>query len=91
MRILKIAIKIAKTSNCEVVNDAWNFHFLWTDAVIQVASVVSWTSIFTCPMIVVADFFICWLKWFGKNQTVGGVVVFPPLLLGQPFHRDFIG
>ena len=44
------------------MNDAWNFHFLWIDAVIQVACIVSWTSIFTCQMIVVTDVFI-WMVW----------------------------
>ena len=70
----------------EVVNDAWNFHFLWIDAVI-----VSLTSIFTHQMIMVADFFICWHEWFGADWAIGGIVVFPPLFLGQPFNRDLIG
>ena len=42
-------------------------------------------------MMVVADFFICWLERFSADQAVGSVVVFPQLLLGQPFHRDFVG
>ena len=33
------------------------------EEVIQVACVVSWTSIFFCQIIVVAGFFICWLEW----------------------------
>ena len=40
---------------------------------------------------VVADFFICWLEQFNADQAVGIMVVFPQLLLGQPFHRDFVG
>ena len=60
------------------------------EAVIQVACVVSWTFIFFCQMIVVEDFFICWLEWFGADRVVGHIVVFPPLFLDQPFHRDFI-
>ena len=71
------------------MNDAWSFHFLWIDVVIQVACVVSWTSMFTCQMIVVADLFICSHEWFGADGAVGGVDVFPPLFLGQSFHRDF--
>ena len=39
----------------------------------------------------VAVFFICGLEYFGEDRVVCGVVVFPPLFLGQPFHRDFIG
>ena len=79
------------TYTFEVVNDKWNFHFLWINAVIQVECVVNWTSIFTRQMIVVADFFICWLEWFDADWAVRGVIVFPPLFLGQPFHKDFIG
>ena len=41
-------------------------------------------------MMVVEDFFICWLEWFGADCAVGDVVVFPPLFLSQPFHRDFM-
>ena len=74
MRIIKIAIKIvSQTSNCEnsynkkqyifeVVNNAWNFHSPRIHAVIQVACVVSWTSIFTRQMIVVTDFFMVWRR-----------------------------
>ena len=51
----------------EVVNDAWNSHFLWIDAVIQVTCVVSWTSVFTCQMIMITDIFICWLEWFSAD------------------------
>ena len=35
--------------------------------------------------------FICWLEWFVADWADGGIVVFPQLFLGQPFHRDFIG
>ena len=59
--------------------------------VIHVSRVVSWTSIFNRQMMVVVDFFICWLEWFSTDWAVGGVVVTPPLFLGQPFHRDFLG
>ena len=38
------------------------------EAVIQVACVVSWTSIFFCQIIVVAGFFICWLEWLAISQ-----------------------
>ena len=34
------------------------FSLIWIDAVIQIACIVSWTSIFTCQMIVVMDFFL---------------------------------
>ena len=61
------------------------------EAVIQVACVVSWTSTFFCQMTVVVDFFISWLEWFSTDRIVGGIVVFSPLFLGQPFHRNFIG
>ena len=60
------------------------------EVVIQVACTASWTSIFICQMIVVTDFFICWLEWFDADQAVGGAVTFPLLFLGQPFHRNFI-
>ena len=40
------------------MNNAWNFYFLWINAVIQVACVVNWNSIFTRQMVVVAEFFI---------------------------------
>ena len=39
----------------------------------------------------VVDFFVCWLEWFGTDRKVLGIVVFPPLFLGQPFYRNFIG
>ena len=58
--------------------------------VIQVPCIVSWTSIFTSHMILILDFFICWLEWFSTDQAVGGIVVFTPLLLGQSFNRDII-
>ena len=63
------------------MNDAWSFHFFWFDAVIEVACVVSWTSLFNCQMVVVVNFYICWLEWFRTDWVVGGVVVFPPLLV----------
>ena len=54
----------------EVVNDAWNFHFLWISVVIQVACIVSWTFIFTCQMIVVADFFIIDLNGLAQMEQL---------------------
>ena len=94
-KLVILKIRISKNNSWkqytfEVVNDAWNFHFFRIDAVIQVACVVSWASIFTCQIMVVADFFICWPEWFDADRAVCGVVVFPPLFLGQLFHRDFI-
>ena len=73
----------------QVVNNAWNFHFLWINVVIQAACVVSWTSIFTNQMIVIVDFFISWLEWFGADEAVHGIFVLPPLLLGQLFSWEF--
>ena len=55
----------------------------------QVSCVVSWTPIFICQMIVVEEFCICRLEWFGADQAFGGIAVFPPLFLA--FHGDFIG
>ena len=61
---------------------------LWKQDSCEPSSSKSFTfSIFTCQVIVVADFFICWLEWFGADRAAGDVVVFPPLLLSQPFHR----
>ena len=61
---------------------------LWKQDSCEPSSSKSFTfSIFTCQMIVVADIFICWMEWFGADRTAGDVVVFPPLLLSQPFHR----
>ena len=53
--------------------------------------VVSWTFIFIFKIIMFVDFFICWFEWFRADWAVGDVIIFPPLFLGQPFHRDFIG
>ena len=47
-------------------------------------------SIFIYQIIVVVESFICWAEWFATDQAIGGIVVFPPLFLGQPFHRDLI-
>ena len=71
------------------MNKAWNFHFLWIDAVIQVACVVSWTSIFSRRMIVVVDLFIYWLEWLGTDWAVCGVVVFPLFFGGQQILYRF--
>ena len=72
---VKIAITW-KQHTSEAMNNAWNFHFLWIDVVIQVACLVCWTSIFTRQMIVVADFFIYWLECFGTDLAVRGAAVF---------------
>ena len=37
------------------------------------------------------SFFNCWLEWFDADRAVRGNVSSPPLLLGQSFHRYFIG
>ena len=61
------------------------------EVVIRVACVVNWISIFICQIIVVPEFFylLTWKIW--PDWAVSGIAVFPPLLLGHPFHRDFIG
>ena len=71
------------------MNNALNFHFLQTDLVIQVACIVSWTSIFTCQMILVAYFFICWFECFGTDWAVHCIVVFIPLFLGSAVSLGF--
>ena len=65
------------------MNNEWNFKFHCISAVIQVACVVVWTSIFILQMIVVGDFFICWLEWFGLDWAVHCIVVFPQLFLAS--------
>ena len=58
--------------------------------VIHVPCIVSCTSIFTRQMFLVTYFFICWLEWLSRDQVVGGIVVFPPMFLGELFHRDIL-
>ena len=66
LAIVKIVLT-QKQHTSEVANNLSNFHFLWIDVEIQVACVVSWTSIFTGQMIVIAGFFICRLEWFDAD------------------------
>ena len=64
---MKIAVT-QKQYTFDVVNNAWNFHFHWINAVIQFACIVSSTSIFTCQMIVVADFLSADLNGLAQTE-----------------------
>ena len=98
-KIIKIAIKsVSKTSKCEnnynifsynVVNNAWNFYFRQIDAVIQVACVVGWTSIFTCQMIRVADFFYLLTGVVWCRLIILWSCCIPSIVLGSAISWEF--
>ena len=63
------------------------FHIFWTNAVIQVACIVSWTSLFTCQMIVFTYFLSASLNGLAQIKQ------FVTLLysLGYSWVSRFIG